>query len=208
VLALARVNFTVRLLPMTDAEKKNQYLSDVDAFLAPRFFHRRKHGNEWRHRIDDRNELWVHINFGLAVVNPSFGVTYLDFDGLLSKDVRSVSGTMVMLSSVTPPLRGYLIDEGADRVVQDLLDYGLPFLSRLANRAFAIERLSSATVRDWPVTSYSHRIRLLPLLLAAEQRVAEACQCLNAFLAEALPRDQIIPQYDVFATALADRFAC
>ena len=32
------------------------------------------------------------------------------------------------------------------------------------------------------------------MLLAAEQRVAEACQCLNAFLAEALPRDQIIPQ--------------
>src|SRR5204862_1626819 len=131
------VNSAVRLLPMTDSEKKRQYLSDVDAFLAQSSFHRRKHGNDWRHRIYDRNELWVNINFGLAVVNPSFGVTYLDFDALLSNDVRSVSATWVMLSSVTPPLRGYLIDEGADRVVQDLLDYGLPFLSRLANRAFA-----------------------------------------------------------------------
>jgi len=193
---------------MTDAETKRQYLSDVDAVLAPLLFHRRKHGNEWRHKLDDRNEVWVHINFGKAVVNPSFGVMYLDFDSLLPKDVRSVSATMVMLASVAPGLPAYLIDEGAHRTVRDLLDCGLPFLSRLSNRAFAIERLSSGTVKDWPASSYSDRIRLLPLLLAAEQRLAEACKCLNAFLAEALTRDQIIPRYDVFATAFADRFSC
>ncbi|SRR6266581_4089601 len=65
---------------MTDAEKKSQYLSDIDAILQSRSFHRRKNGNHWRHQMDDRNELWININFGKAVVNPSFGVTYLDFE--------------------------------------------------------------------------------------------------------------------------------
>jgi hypothetical protein len=193
---------------MTDAEKKKQFLSDVDTVLASHAFHRRKSRNDWRHRIDDRNELWVHINFGKAVVNPSFGVTYLDFETLLSKDVRSVTGTMVMLASVAAPFEGYLIHEGAHRVVRDLLEFGIPFLSRLSSRSFAIERLTSATVNDWPAPSYSDRIRLLPLLLAAEHRVGEACRFLKLFLAESLPRDQIIPRYDVFADAFIKRFAC
>jgi hypothetical protein len=193
---------------MTDAEKKRLYLASVDGSLQPLSFQRRKNGNDWRHRIDDRNELWVNINFGRAVVNPSFGVTYLDFDSMIAKDIRAVSGSFVVLHSLLPPTDIYLIDDGPDAVVRDLLETGLPFLSRLSNRAFAIERLASETVRDWPATCYSDRIRLLPLLLAAESRVVEACQFLRQFLAEALPRDQTIPHYDVFADAFAARFAC
>ncbi len=193
---------------MTDAEKKSQYLSDIDAILQSRSFHRRKNGNHWRHQMDDRNELWININFGKAVINPSFGVTYLDFESMLSKDVRSVSGTMVMLSAVAAPSPGYLIDEGSDRVARDLLEHGIPYLSRLSNRAFAIERLASDTVKDWPAPSYSDRIRLLPLLLAVESRTDEACAFLKLFLAESLPRDQIIPRYDVFAGAFIKQFRC
>ncbi len=137
----------VRLLSMSEAEKKTQYLSDVDLILQPLPFRRRKNGNTWRHKIDDRNELWININLGKAVVNPSFGVMYLDFESMLSKGVRSVSGTMVMLSSVASPANGYLIDEGSRRVAQDLLEHGIPFLFRLSNRAFAIERLANATVK-------------------------------------------------------------
>ena len=193
---------------MTDAEKKKQYLSDVDLILQPLSFRRRKNGNDWRRKIDDRNELWININFGKAVVNPSFGVTYLDFESMLSKSVRSVSGSMVMLSSVASPANGYLIDEGSRRVTQDLLEHGIPFLSRLSDRAFAIERLASATVKDWPAPSYSDHIRLLPLLLAAENRIDEACESLKRFLAESLARDQIIPRYDVFANAFSETFGC
>ena len=193
---------------MTDAEKKRQYLSSIDAVLEPRAFRRRKNGNDWRHPIDARNELWVNINFGKAVVNPSFGITYLDFDSLLPKDVRSVSGTMVMLRSLLPSTEIYLIDDGPTRVVHDLVETGLPFLLRLSNRAFAIERLASETVRDWPAPSYSDRIRLLPLLLAAESRTDQACVLLKRFLAVSLSRDQIIPRYDVFANAFSERFRC
>jgi len=203
-----RVNSAVRLLSMTDAEKKTQYLSDVDLILQPLSFRRHKNGNDWRRKIDDRNELWININFGKAVVNPSFGVTYLDFESMLSKGVRSVSGSMVMLSSVASPANGYLIDDGSLRVTQDLLEHGIPFLSRLSDRAFAIERLASATVKDWPTPSYSDRIRLLPLLLAAENRTDEACESLERFLAESLARDQIIPRYDVFANAFSETFGC
>jgi hypothetical protein len=193
---------------MTDAEKKRLYLAGIDSALHPLSFHRRKNGQEWQHRIDDRNELWVHINFGKAVVNPSLGVAYLDFDSLIAKEIRSVSGTFVMLSWLLPAPDNYLVDDGPEAVARDLLDTGLPFLSRLSDRAFAIERLASETVRDWPAPSYSDRIRLLPLLLAAENRVVEACQFLKRFLAEDLPRDQRIPRYDVFANAFAERFVC
>ncbi len=193
---------------MSDSEKKTQYLSEVDLILQPLSFRRRKNGNEWRYRIDDRNELWININFGKAVVNPSFGITYLDFDSLLSKDVRSVSGTMVMLSSVASPVDGYLIGEGSRGVNQDLMEHGIPFLRLLSNRAFAIEQLASAAVQDWPAPSYSHRIRLLPLLLAAENRIDEACEFLQRFLAGSLARDQIIPRYHVFANAFTERFGC
>jgi hypothetical protein len=193
---------------MTDAEKKTQYLSDIDAVLQPRSFQRRKNTNQWRNKIDNHNEFWIHINFGKAVVNPSFGITYLDFGSMLPKDVRSVSGTMVMLSSVAAPSKGYLIDEGSHRVERDLLEHGIPFLSRLSNRAFAIERLTSETARDWPTVSYSHRIRLLPLLLAAENRNEEACEVLKLFLVESMARDQIIPRYHVFANAFTEKFGC
>jgi hypothetical protein len=191
---------------MTDAEKKTQYLSEVDLILQPMSFCHRKNANDWRRKIDDRNELWIHINFGKAVVNPSFGVTYLDFESTLPKSVRSVSGTMIMLSSVASPADGYLIDEGSRRVTQDLLEHGIPFLSCLSDRAFAIERLASATVKDWPAPSYSDRIRLLPLLLATENRIDEAFEYLKRFLAESSSRDQIIPRYDVFANAFSETF--
>ena len=82
---------------MTDAEKKTQYLSDIDIILNRCRFGAWKNGNDWRHQMDDRNELWININFGKAVVNPSFGVTYLDFESMLSKSVRSVSGRAVIL---------------------------------------------------------------------------------------------------------------
>ena len=193
---------------MTDVEKKHLYLTGIDGILQPLSFQRRKNGNDWRHRIDDRNELWANINFGRAVVNPSFGIKYLDFDHMLPKHVRSVTGTLVVLRSLLPPTDIYLIDAGPDAVARDLSETGLPFLSRLANRTFAIERLASDTVRHWPTPSYSDRIRVLPLLLAAEYRIAEACQFLKRFLVEGLPQDQVIPTYDVFADAFTKRFAC
>jgi hypothetical protein len=59
----------------------------------------------------------------------------------------------------------------------------------------------------WPTPSYSHRIRLLPLLLASAGRVREAREVLRRFALESLGRDQLLPNYATFAAAFEARFA-
>jgi hypothetical protein len=196
------------LFTLIKAKEKTEYLASLDAMLEPRGFRRRRNQQEWRWPLDDANELWIHINFGKAVVNPSIGVTYTDLVSVLPKDAGPVTGSMIMLTSISPSSPIYAIDEGGARVARDLQEAGIPFLFRLKDRAFVIERLKSALPADWPTVSYSHRIRLLPLLLAGDGQVAEAHTFLEDFRSESSGRDQILPQYDVFATAFLERFAC
>ena len=164
---------------MKDAKGTKDYLVALDPVLEPHHFIRRRNAQEWRHKTNDSNELWIHINFGKAIVNPSMGVRYLDLESMLPKDLRAVSGTMTMLQAIVPSAEIYLIDEGPARVGRDLRDVGIPFLSKLANHEFVIDRLKSRKPSEWPTPSYSERIRLLPLLLAAEGRLSEASEFLD-----------------------------
>ena len=113
-----------------------------------------------------------------------------------------------MLRSLLPSSSIYTIDEGSERVALNLQEVGIPFFSRLTDRVFVIEKIKSAVSSDWPTASYSDRIRLLPLLVASEGRLAEAYELLDQFRSESSRRGQIIPGYDVFAAAFAKRFAC
>ena len=196
---------SVGLLLLTQTKEKTEYLANLDVVLEPLGFRRRRNHQEWRYPLDDANELWIHINFGKVVVNASGGVNLVS---ALPKDAAPVTGTMTMLQSLMPSSSIYTIDEGSERVALDLQKVGIPFFSRLSDRVFVIERLKSAVSSDWPTPSYSHRIRLLPLLVASEGRFAEAHELLQKFCSESSGRDQIIPCYDVFAAALAERFAC
>jgi len=193
---------------LTDMEKKKEYLASLDVALEPLGFRRRRNRQEWRYPFDAANELWIHVNFGKAVVNPSGGVTYLDLVSALPENASPVTGAMTMLQSLLPLSSIYTIDEGSARVARDLQEFGIPFFFRLSDRPFVIKRLMSELPSDWPAISYSSRIRLLPLLLASEGRLAEAHELLAVFLAESSERDQIIPRYDVFAAAFTERFAC
>jgi len=141
-------------------EAKTKYLEDLDVLLKPHGFRRRRNQQEWKRRADSANEFWIHVNFGLSVVNPSIGVQYLDLLALLPPQSGSVTGTMIMLSSLLerPPL--YTIENGSVPVAHDLRDKGLPMFSNLGDREFVIEALKSNVPLDWPVVSYSHRIRL------------------------------------------------
>jgi hypothetical protein len=186
---------------------KIKYLEDLDVVLATLGFRRRRNHQEWKHRVDSANELWIHINFGLSVVNPSIGVKYLDLVELLPKKSGAVIGTMRMLSSLLKPPRLYTIEETSSPVACDLYDKGMPMFSHLLNREFVIEALKSNVVSDWHVVSYSDRIRLLPLLLANNGRLCEAFHLLEQFQSESLGRDQILPGYEVFAKTFGKRFA-
>jgi hypothetical protein len=186
---------------------KTKYLEDMDEMLTTLGFHRRRNHQEWKHRVDSANELWIHINLGRSVVNPSMGVKYLDLVDLFPQGVGVVTGTMIMLSSLWKPPRLYTIEEGSLPVAHDFHDKGLSMFPHLRNREFVIEALKSNLVSDWPVASYSDRIRLLPILLANQGRLSEAFYLLERFRSESLGRDQILPGYEVFAESFGKRYA-
>jgi hypothetical protein len=72
----------------------------------------------------------------------------------------------------------------------------------------SIQRLSYGfnLVSDWPVASYSDRIRLLPLLLAQKGQLGEAFELLERFRRESVGRDQIMPGYEDFAKRFCTRY--
>jgi hypothetical protein len=82
--------------------KQKEYLASLDMALEPLGFCRRRNHQEWSYPFDDANELWIHINFGKAVVNPSGGVKYLDLVSVLPKDAAPVTGAMSMLRALLP----------------------------------------------------------------------------------------------------------
>ncbi len=185
---------------------QTKYLEDLEPILNPLGF-RRSHHQEWTYRLDAANELWVHINFGLAIVNPSIGVSYLDLINLLPTASGAVTGTVIMLSSLSKPPRLYTIEEGSAPVANDLCDKGMQMLSLLRDRDYVIERLKESRVSAWPVRSYSDRIRLLPLLLANNGRSNEAIHLVESFRSESLGRDQMLPRFEDFAKIFSERFA-
>jgi hypothetical protein len=187
-------------------EEKTKYLEDLDVVLNARGFRRRRTQQQWNCRVGSRDELWIHINFGKSVVNPSFGVKYLDLASVLPEESGAVTGTMVMLSYLFDRPRSYTIEEGSEPVARDLFARGLEMLFTLQNRGLVIEMLRSEVPFDWPVVSYSDRIRLLPILLANENRVSEALDLLEHFRSDSIGRDQMLPKYHAFAAIFRERF--
>ena len=101
----------------------------------------------------------------------------------------------------------YTLSGGPDPIVEDLKQKGFATLERLLDRAGVVKMLQAESALEWPVHSFSSRIRLLPLLLATLGRVDEALSVANTFLVEAAGRDQNIPGYEVFYEAFNDKFA-
>jgi hypothetical protein len=106
-------------------------------------------------------------------------------------------------------------DENARRVLQsaavilnpqdlinDLQESGLPLVAELQDRMKALELLQLPNSAQWPVPSFSDRIRLAPLLLYGMGRREDALSLANDFLVESVGRDQIIPPYHLFVEAL------
>jgi len=81
---------------------QQQFLVEVDRVLEPIGFKRPKSSYEWKRKTSNNDIEWFHINFGLTVINPSFGVEFQDLKRVLPKEsgaVYSVSRTLSSLSS-------------------------------------------------------------------------------------------------------------
>lgn len=181
--------------------ERQPYLEAVDAALVPRGFERSKGSQEWSKRVlDDR--LWVHLNFGQIVINPSAGVEYMDLRRRWSAVPGAVYETFVSLSSRFNPPRGYSTSDSPSRIVADLLDVGLSITDELRNREAVIAALSASAVRAWPTGSFSERIRLLPILLMGLGRLDEAKGFASSVAADAATRDQMQPPFAAFLSAL------
>lgn len=180
-------------------------LTALDDALAAFRFRRRKRSQEWN-RQTPRERDYVHLSVGLSVVVPSVGVRYRDLTNILPERFGEFS-THKTLTSLTPIERMYAIEGGSEPIVRDVIEYGLPMIDRLHDRDFVVAQLKSDHVADWPVYSYSHRIRLLPILLVASGASTEAATWLTRFESEASARDQLAPRYAEFCHALRERTA-
>ncbi len=188
---------------MNDAERL-PYLKAGDSALAPLGFSRKKKEQEWRRAVDSAHVEWLHLNFGRAVINPSFGVLYSDLGHFLPPQARSVFGTAKMLSSITG--RSYSSDDTPATFADDLL-LVVPELGRFRDRGAVINALMSDSSEDWPLYGFSARIRVLPALLAATGRISESMEWLGRFEAIAPERDQMVPGYDVFSALFRKEYA-
>ena len=183
------------------AEVSKVYLNAVDELLVPMGFVRRAKSQEWS-KQSGIDRIWVHLNFGKGLVTPAFGVEYLDLKRRWSNLPGAVYGTMKMQADCFKPPRMYLAVNGPHDLIADLREPGLRVVAGLQDRMKVLEMLQSANISDWPVPSFSHRIRLAPLLICAMERTEEALTLADDFARQSVGKDQIVPSYDVFVRSL------
>ncbi len=179
------------------SENSEKFLSQFDEVLLPLGFVRSKKDQLWERKSLEANFEYVHLNFGKYVVNPSLGVRYADLENL--SPPAGVISSSKMLKSLVEPSPQYSSDSPINLLIDDVTSIGIPYLQKLNDRQNVIEKLRSPNIQDWPVTSYSHRIRLLPLLLHSVGEYQEAKYLVAEFKGEAKDKDQLIPSFDDFA---------
>ena len=160
-------------------------------------FKRRKRELEWRRKIDAANSEWIHFNFGLGIVNPSFGVHYTDLNNLVPQELGVICSVVNMLEGISGC--GYSSETKPTLLAEHVIKYVLPKLVELRDRPTVIQQLESESPGDWPVWGRSARIRLLPLMLANIGKLSEALDRLTAFEKIAPSIDQQRPEYAEYA---------
>jgi hypothetical protein len=189
---------------MNDATRA-PFLAALDAALLPLGFKRPKSKYEWRKRLDAANTAWIHLNFGLDIINPSFGVHFTDLLKKLPEEAGAITGVCELLQSMTKTM--YSTETVPELLAKQVVDIALPKISDLTNRPYLIQRLKGTQANEWPVWGSAFRIRLLPLLLADNDQLAEAHTWLDQFERDAATLDQLLPKYEVFASCFRQAHA-
>lgn len=178
-----------------NATERAPYFEAGDVALVPLGFKRRKKDYEWRRAFGSDIE-WIHINFGLGVINPSYGVRYTDLDRLLPAELGIRCGPSGMLAVLTGKSYSSSITDPSE-VAEDLLKAAAE-LPKLGDRDAFMDLLMSEARSQTLLILYSDRIRTLPLMLANSGRLPEAFEWLEKFKSLPLVKDRRVPGYDVF----------
>lgn len=188
-----------------DSKTKQRFISACDEVLLPLGFGRRKSEQEWTRTCASETRHLIHLNFGKAIVNPSVSVVFIDLERL--KPPSGVCSVSERLSQCFQPPRTYSDEDPPDLVIQDLLTTGMSRLDSLEDRETVVSMLKEESLKSWPVVSLSHRIRLLPLLLAVLGHREEASIWIQNFSSDPNLRDQLLPSYKDFVQWFQKEFA-
>jgi len=183
---------------------REPFLVALDGVLLPIGFKRRKSDFEWKRRVEGSDLEWIHLNFGLGVINPSFGVKYEDLSTVLPHESGAVCSVFEMLSS--PSGKSYSGDTAPHELAADVRALALPGLGRLRDRTLVVERLRRESPREWPTLGASARMRLLPLMLAHSGHINDALEWLREHEAAAERVDQQIPNFASYAAYFRTRY--
>jgi len=187
-----------------NAAERAPYLDAGDAVLMPLGFKRKKKEFAWRRPAGSDVE-WIHLNFGLGVINPSYGVSYADLNALFPPGLGVTCGPSGLLQSLTGT--SYSSSKTPPNKVAGDFSAAISQFPKLRDRAAFAEVLMSETPPRTLVNFFSDRIRALPLLLISLGRTQEAFEWLARFEAVAPERDQIQPPYHVYAAHFRRHYA-
>jgi hypothetical protein len=109
------------------------FAAALDPTLALFGFRRRKKAQEWVRNYDDLNRELVHINFRLAIVNPSIAVEYRDIAAAAPREL-GCAHSMAMLKSLVTRGSSYDFETDISVLSKDITEFGLPYLDKLHDR--------------------------------------------------------------------------
>jgi hypothetical protein len=186
-----------------NAAERSFYLEAAHAVLVPLGFRQKKKEFEWR-RVAERDIEWIHLNFGLGVINPSYGVRYSDVDALFPPELTVRCGPWCMLQDLTGT--SYSVATTPPSVVSRDLLRAVEEFHHLRDRQAFTDLLMRDDRSNGAVILFSYRIRMLPAMLGSLGRLDEAFSWLAQFEAVAPDRDQMLPSYGVYAAYFRSKF--
>jgi hypothetical protein len=185
-------------------KEREPFLVALDAVLLPLVFKRRKSSFEWTRRVGASDVEWVHLNFGMGTINPTFGVIYRDLSKILPPEAGphySVAETLYSKNR-----QSYSLNTAPSALAAAICANALPRLPLLRDRDLVLYRLANESGDDWPTFGASNRMRLMPLLLAQSGRVSDALERLSIFEQRFAHLDQQIPTLAQYAAYFRARY--
>ncbi len=182
---------------MSNNSQKKALIDLTQSALGPKGFIYKKAGQSFYKKADNCT-LYIHINFGLDVINISAFVSYDKLKEVLSDNLKHYSSFGYTLSQLTKG-QIYKLSNSSDhtRLIEDVNIHLIPIFENIKDINYSIDCLKSENTGQWGTASFSLRSRLLPIFLTFNGKYEEGLKFVENFKSTNQP-DQIIPDYGSF----------